>query len=91
MTEVFLRRAITRVVTTVIADDPDVDEPNLKRPKTRREMRRDENGLSDSETEELDSAKLFTLLYTIYDNVKENTRTLKQLQQAQATQHSRCV
>ena len=45
----------------------------------------------ESETEDLDAAKLFTLLYTICDNVKKNTRCLKQLQLAQATQQSRCV
>lgn len=75
-----------------VADDPeasDIEPPTLiKRPKSRRGMR-DDDGLSDSESEELDSAKLFTLLYTIYDNVKKNTKTLRQLQHAQTTQHSR--
>ena len=52
---------------------------------------RDDDGRSEEEleAEELDAAKLFSLLYTICDNVNKNTRCPKQLQQA--TRHSRCV
>ena len=59
------------------------------RPKTQGGHRDDDDrSEEESEAEELDAAKLFSLLYTICDNVK-NTRCLKQLQQT--TQHSRCI
>lgn len=75
-----------------LADDSEAG-PVLERPKTWRSKRgNDPDVLSEeSDTEDLDAAKLFTLLYTICDNVKKNTRCLKQLQQAQATRQSRCV
>ena len=76
-----------------VADDSQPG-PILERPKTRRSKRGhdlDDVLSEESETEDLDAAKLFTLLYTICDNVKKNTRCLKQLQLAQATQQSRCV
>ena len=76
-----------------VADDSGTSEAGhtLERPKTRRGVREDDPDVrsDESETEELDAAKLFTLLYTICDNVKKNTRCLKELQQAHATQHSR--
>lgn len=67
-----------------LARDPDV---TIKRPRTRLGMSGDHDGASDSDLEAdgLEGSEIMSLLRTICDTVKKNTRCLKQLQEAQAT------